>query len=407
MPNVQFCPVCGYALKRLDTQCGRCGETVAEEPEQLSAPPRRRSSTARTLGDYSIEAIGAGGDVEASPSSLQPAARDYGIRDINQRSARNDYSGRGVQELQKELRDLNERIAKMDEAKRHEAPRVPIEPQAVQLSRVMFKSDVVKHFRRRSDTEFKSIVAKHVAAMQETVHNRVSEKRGSEPAYHMFIDDKIVSPGVYDSSVVLFVGPAGSMKSTMAAYTVAQMARKSGSKAVYMLLDESKSKFENRLGKLNIITEADPIRVKDGSDIRENTADMTGNWRRVMMEYLRMEYRRKPFQFLVMDNLNAMHSMVRNENERRATFEFFDWVRTLGLTTIVVREGEYSMTVHSKGAEAYLADGVVQFHRRKRGDGALVPMFRVLKMRGAEIDSRYFALQVSSGNLRFVSAVAT
>jgi KaiC/GvpD/RAD55 family RecA-like ATPase len=73
----------------------------------------------------------------------------------------------------------------------------------------------------------------------------------------------------------------------------------------------------------------------------------------------------------------------------------------------VIKEGEYGRVVRDKSAEAYLADGVVQFHRRKRGDGSLIPMFRVVKMRGAEIDSRYYALQVSSGNLRFVPAVAT
>ena len=57
------------------------------------------------------------------------------------------------------------------------------------------------------------------------------------------MDESIISPGIYDSSVVLFVGPPGSMKSTMAANAVAAMARNAGSRVLYILLDDGRRKF--------------------------------------------------------------------------------------------------------------------------------------------------------------------
>ncbi len=403
MANVQFCPVCGYALKKVENQCGRCGESIGEKVEQPRQAPKQQSRSDRFQGTYSIEAISMRGDMQgntAAPMHLP----DYGVREVNEKQSRYEERGGSVHELQKELRDLNERIARIDEEKKNDPQgsrgQVPSTPA------VSFKSDVVRHLRRRSDSEFKALVAAHVSAIRGNLLSRKVSGNGQSSVFHKFIDDKLVSPGVFDSSVTLFVGPSGSMKSTMAAYTAAQMAKYTGGRVLYLLLDEDRTKFETRLGQLNIMTKKEgSIRVVDSLEVREKTTDLPGNWRRVMMEYVRREFERDAFEFIVVDNINAIHSMVSNERERSATFEFFDWLRELGLTSIVIKEGDYSKTVRGKAAEAYLADGVVQFHRRKRYDGSLVPMFRVLKMRGAEIDSKYYALQVSSGNLRFVPAV--
>ena len=406
MANVQCCPVCGYALKKVENQGGRCGESIGEKVEQSRPVPKQQNHSDCFHGTYSIEAISMRGDMEGNTVAPMHLP-DYGVREVNQRQSRSEERGGSVQELQKELRDLNERIARIDEEKKNDqlSVRGQLPSTAVTTS---FKSDVVKHLRRKSDSEFKALVAAHVSAISGRLLSRKVSGNGEHSVFHKFIDEKLVSPGVFDSSVTLFVGPSGSMKSTMAAYTAAEMAKYTGGRVLYLLLDEDRTKFETRLGQLSILTKREgSIRVVDSTEVREKTADLPGNWRRVMMEYVRREFEREAFEFLVVDNINAIHSMVSNERERSATFEFFDWLRELGLTSIVIKEGDYTKTVRGKAAEAYLADGVVQFHRRKRYDGSLVPMFRILKMRGAEIDSKYYALQVSSGSLRFVPAVAT
>lgn len=406
MANVQFCPVCGYALKKMESQCGRCGESIGETVEQPRPVPKKQSAPDRFQGSYSIEAISMRGDLEGFKTASMHLP-DYGVREVNQKRSGPEERSGSVQELQKELRDLNDRIAKIDEEKKND-PLSLLKQFPSTTPTISFKSDVVRHLRRRSDGEFKALVAAHVSTIRDKVMSRKVRGSGTDTVFHKFIDEKLVSPGVFESSVTLFVGPSGSMKSTMAAYTAAQMARYTGGRVLYLLLDEDKSKFETRLGQLNILARKEgSIKVVDSMEVREKTTDLPGNWRRVIMEHVRREFERESFEFLVVDNMNAIHSMVSNERERSATFEFFDWLRELGLTSIVIKEGDYSKSVRGKAAEAYLADGVVQFHRRKREDGSLVPMFRVLKMRGAEIDSKYYALQVSSGSLRFVPAVAT
>ncbi len=404
MANIQFCPVCGYALKKVDTQCGRCGESVGDEMEKVQ-PPRQRQPASRFLSGYSIESIGAGGDTAVDAEGGMPITESYGIREVGQKEGRASAQAERMESLQRELKDLNERIARMDEQKLNEA--AAARP-AVQPSPRRFKSDVVKHFRRRSDDQFRNLVGMHVAALREGVRKAGSEGKHAGASYHPFIDAKIVNPGVYEGSVVLFAGPSGSMKSTMAAAAVADMARRRGVNALYIILDEGSTRFQRRLEHLGIQNgDGRPIRIVDSTEIRDKCANMEGNWRQVMMQYIRAEFRRLPFEFMVVDNLNAVSSMVSGSNERAATFEFFELMRALGITAIAVREGDYSRVVRAKSADAYLADGVIQFHRRKGADGSLAPMFRVLKMRGADIDSRYYSLQVSSGSLRFVPAVAT
>ncbi len=406
MANVQFCQVCGYALKKMDTQCGRCGESIGEETGRTRDTIHKREQN-RFDGGYSIETIGSGAEAAALVERGPQIQQDFGMRQVNHRQIKSTEQDRTMGELQKELRDLNDMIAKMNEEKKTDAAVKSIEGRAAP-SAAEYKSDVVRHMRRRSDNDFKKIVSGHVAVLKKATAERALMDSKGNASYYNFVSDSIVKPGIFEGSVILFAGPAGSMKSTMGAFTVDGMARETGGKALYILLDEGEKKFSKRLKEIGLESgKSGHLVIVDRTDIKKKTAEMEGNWRQVMMDYIRQELRKDQFEFVVMDNLNAMYSMVNREIERKAVFEFFDWVRELGLTSIVIKEGEYGRVVRDKSAEAYLADGVVQFHRRKRGDGSLIPMFRVVKMRGAEIDSRYYALQVSSGNLRFVPAVAT
>lgn len=404
MPNVQFCPVCGYAMKKMESQCGRCGETTGEDRNHEETV-RREYSPTRFTGGYTIEAIGLGGEIEPTGSGLHSISEGYGIRDVSSQQVKEDEKDKSINDLQKELKDLNERIAKMGEEKRADPPKKKERPQAHSSKQKGYKSELIGHYRRRNDPEFLSLVGTHLSNIREAI-GKVQTRRMSE-SYHKFMDESIISPGIYDSSVVLFVGPPGSMKSTMAANAVASMARNAGSRVLYILLDDGRRKFNKRLSDMNIQVRGDEvIRIADSKEIRRRTSEVEGNWRTVIMEYIKLEYSKSKFQFLVLDNLNAMYSMVNSDRDRKGLFTLFDWVREMGVTAIAIKEGEFPGAIRGRSAEAYLADGVIQFHRRKGSDGTLVPMFRVLKMRGAEIDSRYFALQISSGNLRFVPAIA-
>lgn len=391
-------------MKKMESQCGRCGETIGDDGGREEIV-RREYSPTRFTGGYAIEAIGLGGEIEPTGSGLHSITEGYGIRDVSAQQAKEEEKDRSINDLQRELKDLNERIAKMDEEKRTDAPKRKEKPPTHAPRGKAYKSELIGHYRRRNDPEYLSLVESHLTNIRRVI-GKVQTKRVSE-SYHMFLDESIISPGIYDSSVVLFVGPPGSMKSTMAANVIAAMARNAGGRVLYILLDDGRRKFNKRLSDMNIQTRGDEvIRIADSKEIRRRTSEVEGNWRAVILEYIKREYSKSKFQFLVLDNLNAMYSMVNSDRDRKGLFGLFDWVRDMGVTAIAIKEGEFPGAIRGRSAEAYLADGVIQFHRRKGMDGTLVPMFRVLKMRGAEINSRYFALQISSGNLRFVPAVA-
>lgn len=407
MPNVEYCSVCGYALKKMDAQCGRCGETVRSDVFGSGETEKSASADPRFAGGYAIETIGGGGGAEAAGTPVVGANSQYGIREMNQKQTRSEKE-KSVEALQQELKDLNERIARMDAEKKMALNNRTGASTQEQAKGEAAKSGMLTYLRRRNEAYFKSQVRKHVTAIQNLVRR---DARGAEPAvseYHSFLDRKIVNPGLYNSSIVLFVGPPGSMKSTMAASTASRMAKSAGGKGLYVLLDDRKSKFERRLNEHGIHDlDSGTLQIVDSGDIRKNSPQDEGGWHSTLMNYIQQQLNGKGYRFLVLDNLNALASMVSTDKERASTFGFFSWLRRLGLTTIVIREGEYTRALSSRKPEIYLADGIIQFNRRKKKGGDLEPMFRVLKMRGAEIDGRYYALQLSSGSLKFVPAAAT
>lgn len=401
--NAQYCPVCSYALKKTDTECGRCGEVLQKITEPVETL-RQAPADAQSLTGYSIEAIGKVADVEVAGSPDIHFANGQPVKEGSTKRARDDDQ-RSMRMLQRELRDLNERIARMDAEKRMTSM---LDGNAFRQEQAAEGAVVTEEVKRysKSDRYFSSLVKRHVTAMKEAGRGATEGSLNAETLYHHFIDGSIVKPGVFDRSITLFVGPPGSLKSTMAAVTIAGMAKASGGRALYLTLDDRKSKFELRTRELNLQKESEIIAVADKRDIRRGSNDIQSNWRASLMEYVRRQLSRGKFRFIVLDNLNALSTLLSTDRERRATFALFNWIRDLGLTAVAVMEGEYSKVLRSKRPEIYLADGIVQFHRIDRGNGESVPMFRVLKMRGAEIDCRYYSLQLNSGSLKFVPAVA-
>ena len=186
-----------------------------------------------------------------------------------------------------------------------------------------------------------------------------------------------------------------------------KIAREQERKVLYIVLGESAKTLESKLLLMGIMKEEDRarIRIVDRREIKKNTAEMQGTWRKLLMHYIEEQRRLFNYSLLVLDSLNALSSMVSNEKARKATFEFFEWCRNSGLTAIAVKEGSYDISVSEESAEAYLADGVVQFTRAGDSAHGTMPIFRLMKMRGARIDSSYYAFQFVSGTLKIVSAV--
>ncbi len=407
MPNVQFCPVCGYALKRPERQCGRCGEELVGSPRDAGQETPEKITATRWGSDYTIEAISFGG---AAPSGS-------GIRELSQTKEGENRKKpfhadaaepqQVIEDLRKQISDMNSKMASvMNETAARQSASGGRQAEEAGLENTRRKMNVRK-LRKRTDPEFKALVEKHLRRIRE-MQVATPDVRQSMDVKHLdFISEKIVSPGLPDESVVLFVGAPGTMKSILAADIMLKIARKERRDILYVLLGESSKEFESRLMQMGIMREGEKslMHIVDRKEIMKNAGSMQGTWRRLLMHYIDEQTKQNNYSLLVLDNLNALASMVVGEKTRNAVFEFFEGCRNRGLTAFAIKEGSYERSISEKSAEAYLADGVVQFINAGSPAQGTVTVLRMMKMRGARIDSSYFAIQFVSGSLKIVPSV--
>ncbi|MBX8631529.1 MAG: hypothetical protein J9259_03275 [Thermoplasmata archaeon YP2-bin.285] len=403
--SVQLCPVCGYALKKSEMQCGRCGEDLSGSrsvKEGSRAQDTGRAS--RWGGDYTIETIGMG---HSAPS--------YGIREMNyaeveapherDRAEEKQESAAVIEELKRQIEEMNRKMSLLSSQKSFQASASGSTPPPPSSTMPAVSR---RRMTGRNDPEFRALVAAHLKRIEEMLNSGHADGHSSGNRHFKFLSESIIAPGVPEDSAILFVGPPGTLKSVSAFVSSVEIAKSTGKSALYVLLNESSRKFMGKLLARGIVSADDMqrTRIVDGAEIRKATTGLNGSWREVLLKYLDMEMKGKAYAVVVLDNLNALSSMVIGERERRVAYDYFEWCRRKSLVSIAIREGSYSTAVREKAADAYLADGVVQFSSRSTESGNTIPVFRVMKLRGAEIDTRYYTIQLASGTLKFVPAVA-
>jgi KaiC/GvpD/RAD55 family RecA-like ATPase len=121
---------------------------------------------------------------------------------------------------------------------------------------------------------------------------------------------------------------------------------------------------------------------------------------RTYVEYLVNERRAK---LLVIDSLPVLEILARYDSKREFLFNLFEWLRTLGTTTILISEkrtldGGY-------GEEDFLADGVFQLTLSPVGEVDLQRRIRCIKMRGMPHNTSMFALEHKGGKFRIAPAI--
>ena len=86
-------------------------------------------------------------------------------------------------------------------------------------------------------------------------------------------------------------------------------------------------------------------------------------------------------------------SMVRAYLEPlNALKDLFDWFKALGITVLVISENVPDEWDEDYQGEAYLSDGILELLMREMGDSRVQRWVRCVKMRGANVDNRYYTM---------------
>lgn len=220
--------------------------------------------------------------------------------------------------------------------------------------------------------------------------------------------DETLGGGIPEQSVVLVVGAAGAMKSSLAFAILYQNAIR-GNKGLYISLEQGRASLLEHAETMGMKIENvhESMSVLDLATLRKRREEEEGA---AWLDYLKMytESVRQNFAYdlLALDSLDALEILAKFQNIRADVFELFKWLRSLKCTSLVIAELPEHVSVHAgsrgyrafaKHREDYLADGVIHLMMEKRGDFEVQRRLRVVKMRGARHATAYHALVFDNG----------
>jgi KaiC/GvpD/RAD55 family RecA-like ATPase len=206
--------------------------------------------------------------------------------------------------------------------------------------------------------------------------------------------DKILAGGIPSGNVVLVNGPAGSMKSSLSYFIMHNLAFKDSMKGMYLSLEQDRESLIRQMERLGMKRDKslDNLMVVDLVELRKTMEGQEGDWRSIIMRYVEQVMKEHPFQVLALDSLESFMALTQQEYSRLEVQELFDWFRDMGLTTLVVSETPMTKLQEDEHMELYVADGAIELTMKEFNDSRVQRWLRCVKMRGANIDSRYHAV---------------
>lgn len=216
--------------------------------------------------------------------------------------------------------------------------------------------------------------------------------------------DKVLEGGIPRGHIVLLTGAPGTMKSSLAYSILYNNAAKGGIPGAYVSLEQNRESLMFQMDKLGFTGKGgsrDRVQVVDIASIRTWTGrEIEGRdvWIEIMKTYITHLRNAHKIEILVLDSLQAFKVIGSIATDDRATmFQFFEWLRNMGITVIIVSEIKGPHIGDELSVEEYLADGIIALSLVRVGKYDFHRRIRCVKMRGMNHVTSYFALEVKKG----------
>jgi circadian clock protein KaiC len=221
--------------------------------------------------------------------------------------------------------------------------------------------------------------------------------------------DEKLDGGIPSGSIVLLAGEPGTLKSTIAFNLLYQNALREQRPGTYVSLEQGRDNLTRHLEQMSLGPGDVESRVSlvDLAMIRRNLEGMADRtWIEIFKMYAMNLKRSLNFELLVVDSLPALEVMAKFENPREELFQFFEWMRDLEATTILISEMKPGSEDFGKHGEEYLCDGIVHTKMERVGDANIQRRIRCVKMRGTNHSPNYFTLIFQNGILQATRIIA-
>lgn len=207
--------------------------------------------------------------------------------------------------------------------------------------------------------------------------------------------DAALEGGVPRGAVVAITGPGGSMKTSLALYILMRN-RAAGRRGVYVTVEENRDSILRTMRHLGLGTEEDFIVDISRLRVEHEGAEEVRDWLRVLKDFLERRHGQKQISIIVIDTLDVLASMARLQDARNDLFYFFQFLRSLGVTTYVVADQD-PLRPGVAHDVTFLADGVLELRFSGAGEGKVQLLLRCAKMRYTNHSRDYFVLTYDKG----------
>ena len=222
--------------------------------------------------------------------------------------------------------------------------------------------------------------------------------------------DPRLEGGIPKGHIVLISGTSGSMKSSLTFNIGYNYALDGFGKVLYISLEQNKESLIMHMTKLGMDFSKveNEFTILDLSWLRTELLDLSENeddfnWFESIQEQIASYKKNLEYDILIFDSLEAMFTISNLDNPRNDIFTFFEGLRDLGITSLLLSEMPPDKRIFGTyGIESFLADGIIHLDMERSGM-TVGRYIGVVKMREVKHSTEYFPLLVDNGKFRIVS----
>ncbi len=215
--------------------------------------------------------------------------------------------------------------------------------------------------------------------------------------------DEAIEGGIPEGFVVLFSGTPGTLKSTISYNILYNNALFENVAGLYISLEQSGTSLSTQMLGFNMDIDAvsDRLKIVDfGNAMKKlellSQKDVFLTIFKDKIENLKNELH---FELIVIDSLPVLEILGKFKNPRVQTFALFEWLRDLGLTTILISEISPTSTIKDSHIfdKEFLSDGIIHTKMERLTETDVRRLIRCVKLRGTKHSTDYFEISFDEG----------
>jgi KaiC/GvpD/RAD55 family RecA-like ATPase len=222
--------------------------------------------------------------------------------------------------------------------------------------------------------------------------------------------DRVLEGGIPKGHIVLVSGTPGTMKSSITYYMLYNHAKREDRVAIYVTLEQSRGSLLRQMEKMGMPTEdvSEKLHVLDLSLIRKKLKEISagGSWMEVFKSYLTNLSESLEFDLIVIDSLDVLETMADIGIRRTELFYFFEWIRGLDSTALLISEASPEKVLEGNYDEGYLSDGVIALKMQEVREVETQRRIRCVKMKKTHHDPSFFSLLFNGGKFQVTKVIS-